>query len=318
MSEVDEWEEIPTEDLAEGTLVEGEMMVQEWAVRMRDPQYSLQQQGVYRDQHAQMQKCLEALRSQLLPVEVAARKRLREAEDKELEDDALKAGIAASLITAQDEELATMLALSTKAVPEEASDPAWRGSAEPELVSRQDFRPRAAARAGGGGGGGGTGPSRPRAAQQELQQQLAAKAAAEAAAGVPEASCQVQAPQAPQAAPAAAAPPAPRPPIPEKVWPSAKDLCDQQLASVRDQAARRLAAFMKRKVVANRRTRAQRWKAGDRVRLVGLQSIAACLNGKTGVVTDTRVSTLGSSDQVRVKLVGLSHAWYAPDNLEPV
>ena len=143
MSEDDEWEEIPTEELAEGTLVQGEMMVQEWAVKMRDPQYSLQQQGVYRDQHAQMQKCMEALRSQLLPVEVAARKRLREAEDKELEDDALKAGIAASLITAQDEELATVLALSTKAVPEEASDPAWRGSAEPELVSRQDFRPRA-------------------------------------------------------------------------------------------------------------------------------------------------------------------------------
>jgi hypothetical protein len=73
MSEDDEWEEIPTEELAEGTLVQGEMMVQEWAVKMRDPQYSLQQQGVYRDQHAQMQKCLEALRSQLLPVEVGAR-----------------------------------------------------------------------------------------------------------------------------------------------------------------------------------------------------------------------------------------------------
>jgi hypothetical protein len=73
MSEDDEWEEIPTEELAEGTLVQGEMMVQEWAVKMRDPQYSLQQQGVYRDQHAQMQKWLEALRSQLLPVEVGAR-----------------------------------------------------------------------------------------------------------------------------------------------------------------------------------------------------------------------------------------------------
>ena len=73
MSEDDEWDNISTEQLAEGTLLEGERMVQEWAVKMRDPQYSLQQQGVYRDQHAQMQKWLEALRSQLLPVEVGAR-----------------------------------------------------------------------------------------------------------------------------------------------------------------------------------------------------------------------------------------------------
>ena len=72
MSEDDEWGNISTEDLAEGTLVQGEMMVQDWAVKMRDPQYSLQQQGVYRDQHAQMQKCLEALRSQLLRLAVAA------------------------------------------------------------------------------------------------------------------------------------------------------------------------------------------------------------------------------------------------------
>ena len=144
MSEDDEWEEIPTEELTEGTLLEAERMVREWGVKMLDPHYSLLQQGVFRDERAQMQKALEGLRSHLLPVEVGARKRLREAEDKELEDDALKAGIADSLITAQeDEELATVLALSTKAVPEEASDPAWRGSAEPELVSRQDFRPRA-------------------------------------------------------------------------------------------------------------------------------------------------------------------------------
>ena len=62
----------------------------------------------------------------------------------------------------------------------------------------------------------------------------------------------------------------------------------------------------------------ERWKAGDRVRLVDLHSVAAHLNGKTGIVTDTMVSTLGSSDRVRVKLVGSSHAWYAADNLEPV